>query len=222
MSRSRWVGIAAALATASVLGWVVDALWRESPAAPSQRQAPAQRTPTVLTSARPTVTVLGDGMVSIHVDRTSVAWLLRELERQGARLPSAAQEIPAGTTSLASGESDAAEPDSSESDRLVIALSNGTEDDRQAAIRRARDQSIDLPAGLLRQTFETDSSESVRVLAFTTYIDTAMSDAESIREALTSGTFNSSAAVQAEARKRLTEFEIYQELVAATPPQGDP
>lgn len=222
MSRGRWVGIVAAVATASVLGWVVDALWRESPAAPSERHAPAPRTPTILTSAQPSVAVLGDDMVSIHVDRTSVAWLLRELERQGARLPSAGQKILAGTTSLATEEPDAAEPDSTEPDRLVIALRNGTEDDRQAAIMRAREQSIDLPAGLLRQTFETDSSESVRVLAFTTYIDTAMSDTESIREALTSGTFNSSAAVQAEARKRLTEFEIYQEMVAATPPQGDP
>lgn len=222
MLRREWVAIATAVATSGVMGWVLGAQSRESPAAALQRQVLVPPAPTILTASQPFVAVLGDGMVSIHVDRTSVASLLHELERQGARLPSAFQESPAGVKALPSGEPDATEPDSAEPERLIFALRNGTEDDRQAALMRARELSIDLPAGLLRQTFESDSAESVRVIAFTTYLDTATSDTESIREALTSGTFNSSAAVQAEARSRLAEFESYQELIAATPPQGDP
>jgi hypothetical protein len=224
------VGLAVLAAVSGTAGWVACSLWHEFqhvtlPAAVPAAVSVEPQTSVTMAVPPQFVTMLGDGYVSVHVDNAPIVWLLQEFERHGVPLSIAAPASPrdfAGSTPLAFGGPDASEPDPADQAHLVDALRGGTEGDQYDSLTQALQLGIDLPADLLRQAFETGPSERVRLLAFTTYLDNTASDVESVREALASGTVNTSAAVQAEARKRLEEFERYQELIAATPPQGDP
>jgi len=225
-----WAGLVILIAVSGTVGWVARSLWHDFQHVTFRAAVPAAGSVEPLASGAPaappqSVMMLDDGHVSIHVDNAPIVWLLQELDRQGAQL-SAAVPVPpedlAGSTPLLSSAPDAARPDSADRAHLAGTLGVGTEDDQYESLTQALQLGIELPADLLRQAFETGPSERVRLLAFTTYVDGLTSEVESVREALTSGTFSTSAAVQAEARKRLEEFERYQELIAATPPQGDP
>lgn len=198
------------VAVSGTVGWAASSLWHGfrhvtvravEPAAVSVEPQPSG------TPAAPpqSDTMLADGYLSIHTDTAPVS-----------------PESRAEPTPLAFGGLDDAQPDPADQAHVIRAFWGGTEDDQYDALTQALQLGIDLPADLLRQAFETGPSERVRLLAFTTYLDGTTSDVESVREALVSGTVNTSAAVQAEARKRLEEFERYQEMIAATPPQGDP
>ena len=79
---------------------------------------------------------------------------------------------------------------------------------------------FDLPPRLLQQTYVSDLSESVRLLAFKAYVDSISDDRGEVRATLESGVYDMSAAVQAESRRRLAELDRYELMLAAGPPQG--
>jgi hypothetical protein len=230
MSRRALVGLTVTVAIASAAGYAFGARSHDSRNAQSRdtlatRSALTELAPSTSNSATQQVSVRDDGTVSIHIDRVPLVWLMDELNRKGARLPLAgkvAKKNVASSMALAGDQQDKEEPDAVEQARLADALREGTDDDRFAALTRASQVGIDLPADLLRQAYETDPSERLRLLAFTTYLDAVSGNIESVREALNSGTINQSAVVRAEAHKRIQELEQYEMALAATPPQGMP
>jgi hypothetical protein len=169
------------------------------------------------------VAVLADGRVSVHVDVAPLDWLLQELERQGAPLHAAATWPPGrerATASAAVVDADSGEPSAAEQARLLGALREGAESERHAALVAAQQHGVDVPAELLRRTFESATSDSLRMLAFTSYLDEVSGDGEAVRAVLQSASYNQSAAVQAEARRRLAEFERFESARAAIPAQA--
>lgn len=127
-----------------------------------------------------------------------------------------------GTTS---GSGASCEPADESTDVLDVALlkrtlAEGTETDRRAALTAALQLESDVPPRLLQQTYVTDLSESVRLLAFKAYVDSISDDRSEVRSMLESGVYDMSEAVQAESRRRLAELERFEQMLAAAPPQS--
>ncbi len=97
---------------------------------------------------------------------------------------------------------------------LATALTFGTDTERLAALTKSLQYDIELPADLLINAYVNDPSDDVRLLAFTTYID-SQSDVEVIRSALRSAMNNTSPIVQAEAQRQFDELTSYEAAVAA-------
>jgi hypothetical protein len=55
-----------------------------------------------------------------------------------------------------------------------------------------------------------------------TYVDAISDDRTEVRAALQDGSYNGSAAVQAESQRRLAELEQLERMLAEAPPQGNP
>ena len=108
-----------------------------------------------------------------------------------------------------------------EQEQLRRAMVAGTDAERYDALQQLLSAGFEVPAEQLLAMYTADPSEDIRMLAFTTYVDAVSADPAAVHEALLSGTVNSSAAVQAEARARLVEYARYQEMVAETPQQED-
>jgi hypothetical protein len=100
-------------------------------------------------------------------------------------------------------------------------LAEGSESERYRALTQLLEAGIELPLELLQWTYASDSSETVRLLAFTAYVDSVSDDRAEARFALESGVYNGSSAVQAEAQRRLAELEQYEHVLAEIP-QGLP
>jgi hypothetical protein len=98
---------------------------------------------------------------------------------------------------------------------LATTLTLGTDSERHAALTKALQYDIELPPDLLVNAYVNDPSDDVRLLAFTTYID-SQSDVEVIRSALRSAMNNTSQIVQAEAQRQFDELTSYEAAVAAT------
>ena len=105
---------------------------------------------------------------------------------------------------------------------LVTALTSGTDSERQAALTKALQYDIEIPPDLLINAYVNDPSDDVRLLAFTTYIDSVSDDVEAARAALQSATNNTSSIVQAEAYRRLDDLARYEAGLAAAAAQGIP
>jgi hypothetical protein len=105
---------------------------------------------------------------------------------------------------------------------LTQTLAEGSESERYAALMRLLEAGVDLPPELLRQTYESNPSERVRLLAFSTYVDSVSDRRTEVRAALQSGLYDGSSAVQAEAQRRLAELERFERVLSETPPQGLP
>ena len=101
---------------------------------------------------------------------------------------------------------------------LATALTRGTDSERHAALTKALQYDIALPPDLLINAYVNDPSDEVRLLAFTTYID-SQSDVEVIRSALRSAMNNTSPIVQAEAQRQFDELTSYEAAVAAAKQQ---
>jgi hypothetical protein len=173
----------------------------------------------------PSLVVDRSGHVSAQLDNVPIAWLLDELSRQGVLTPGS----PAGPvlTSSSAGPLDwqhndevpaTAEPDPEVQDRLLETVLIGSEPERFASLTRALENGIDVPAEVLLETFNATLSDRLDLLAFSTYLDAASGDSTSAREALLRGVNSNSAAVRAEAGRRLVELE---RLESATVAQGD-
>jgi hypothetical protein len=162
-----------------------------------------------------------DGTVSVHVDRVAVGWLLLELGSRGAVPEAAGPDATDGTVVVSESSCEPADEDPGvDAEVLERTLAEGTESERHGALTQALQAGIELPPELLRQTYGSDPSESVRLLAFTTYVDAVSDDRAEVRAALESGAYNGSSAVQAEAHRRLAELEQYERMLVETPPQG--
>lgn len=104
---------------------------------------------------------------------------------------------------------------------LAIEFASGTDGERLAALTQAVQYNIELQPDILINAYVNDPSDDVRLLAFTTYIDSVSDEVEVVRAALQSATNNTSPIVQAEADRRLVELTTYEAAVAATVAQGD-
>jgi hypothetical protein len=107
-------------------------------------------------------------------------------------------------------------------DDLAIAIADGTESERLAALTKALQHDIELRADVLIQAYTNDVSDDVRLLAFTTYIDSVSDDVEVVRAALQAATNNTSSIIQAEAYRRLDDLARYEAGMAAAAAQGLP
>jgi hypothetical protein len=99
-------------------------------------------------------------------------------------------------------------------------LTEGTESERYAALTEALAAGIDLPPELLWQTYVSDLSASVRLLAFTTYVDSMSDDRAEVRAALQSAGYDGDSAVRNEAQRRLGELDQYERMLAEARAQG--
>jgi len=70
---------------------------------------------------------------------------------------------------------------------------------------------------VLRYVYFTDTSESTRFLAFTTYVEPRSQHPAEVRAALESGIYDASSAVRAESERRLAELEEYERALAKNP-----
>jgi hypothetical protein len=102
---------------------------------------------------------------------------------------------------------------------LATAFTIGTDSERHAALTKALQYDIELPPDLLINAYVNDPSDDVRLLAFTTYIDSVSDDVELVRAALQSATNNTSPIVQAEAYRRLDDLARYESGMAAAAAQ---
>lgn len=230
MSPKEYFGFTLVAAVSGASGWLLNGQWHDAQVADTP---PAVRPDaTRVAGTPPPAGAVGlpirfhpDGRVSLHLDHVPLDWVLQELERRPPR-----QEVRslAGTSAASSAEPvvcEAAEPaelSPQEQAALQRNLRQGSDAERQAALARANEAGVELPPALLRQLFESDPSEAVRLLAFTTYLDAVADDPAALRAALESGAYNHSAAVQQEARRRAGEWAALEEAVAATPAQGAP
>ena len=224
----RWFGIAALAAASGTSGWALGQHGHDE-RGPAPEHTVGMRGATVRESP-PTrgsgaaVQAFADGTVSVHVDRVAAEWLLRELGRRGA-VQDAAGSIKTEDGVVideASCELAVQDTDVVHVELLERTLTEGSERERYDALTQALEAGIDLPPELLGRLYESDPSESVRLLAFTTYVDSVSDDRSQVRAALQSGVYDSSTAVQAEAQRRLAELERYELALSETRPQGLP
>jgi hypothetical protein len=230
MSPKEWFGFALVAAVSGASSWLLSGQWHEArvadaPPAGRPDATPPAGSPAAAGAARLPIQFHPDGRVSLHLDHAPLDWVVQELER---RQPSPAARSPVGASVVSSAEPvgcEAAEPaelSPQELETLQRHLRQGSDAERQAALVRASEAGVELPPALLRQLFESDPSEAVRLLAFTTYLDAVADDPVAMRAALDSGTYNHSAAVQQEARRRASEWAEMEATVAASPAQGTP
>jgi hypothetical protein len=148
-----------------------------------------------------------------------------ELERRQPRPAARPRPAAASASSAEPDGCEAAEPAElgpQELEALHRNLRQGSDAERRAALVRASAAGVELAPPLLRQLFESDPSEAVRLQAFTAYLDAVVDDPAALRAALESGAYNHSVAVQQEARRRAAELAAMEQAVAATPAQGAP
>ena len=128
----------------------------------------------------------------------------------------------AKTTSVGGASCEPADEDTGVLDIALLerTLTEGTETERHAALTEALQSESDVPPQLLQQTYVTDLSESVRLLAFKAYVDAISDDRAEVRNLLESGIYDMSAAVEAESRRRLAELERFELMLAEAPPQS--
>lgn len=184
---------------------------RPAPAAPQQ----------------PMVAVLDGGHVTLRVEREPLEWVLSEIERQGGRA-----ELPAGWSLPAparAAASAAPPPDACstpaamtaiDADKLLQAVQHGTEADRSAGLLQAREASLRLPDATLKQLYETDASEPVRLLAFEAFVEARSADLQALRTVLQAALYVPHAAIQREAQRRLDELSEAERIAAASPQTG--
>jgi hypothetical protein len=224
----RCFGLAALAVTSGAAGWALGQGGQDGPApAPADiADARAAAPPRVPEARRrgTAIHVFADGSVSVHVDHVAADWLLLELGRRGAVPPGTAGRANDGTAVVSDSSYEPADEDCDVVDVEVLTrtLAEGSESERHTALTRLLEAGIDLPPALLRQTYASDPSENVRLLAFTALVDSVSDDRTEARVALESGVYNESSAVQAEAQRRLAELEQYERTLAETAAQGAP
>jgi hypothetical protein len=198
--RRHWLGVVALSVASGAAGWAL-----KQPGHDSRVPAPAAIADArVANVTRPSISRVPDAAIRSTVP--DVAYQ--------AAIDSAVVDIE---SSCEPADEDVGVVDATLLERTVA---EGTESERQAALTRALQAGIDLPRELLRVTYGSDPSESVRLLAFTTYVDAVSDNRVEVRAALESGAYNDSPAVQAEAQRRLAELDSYERALAETPPQA--
>jgi hypothetical protein len=164
-------------------------------------------------------------MIDPHVTTVPRSPQARGSGAAGQAFPSETRTVDTDDTVVASESScEVAAEDTSvvvDMELLERTLTEATESERHTALTDALEAAGgDLPTELLRRIYESDPSESVRLLAFTTYVDSVSDDRTEVRAALQSGLYDGSSAVQVEAQRRLAELEQYERALSEIPPQG--
>lgn len=165
---------------------------------PPEEAPPAQAAAPGATGAASEVTLFGDGTVTIAVQKRPWRWVLEEVARQqNARGPAggngaAPPAVPSETT---------ADPQ-----QILQAIRSGDEKSRYEALLNARSTGTVVPDDTLKQLFEIDASDRVRLLAFENYLERKSGSAAEVRAALEAAQNVPSPAIQAEARKLLEQL----------------
>lgn len=224
----RYLGVALCSASA---GW-----WLNAPQMPASVPAPAVQlaprspaAPMADSSTQPAVVrVLDDGNVTLRVEREPLEWVISEIERQGGLkwLPGGRLPQPQPTSATPHPTSDACTDmpprDRQGEERLLRTIRQGSDTDRFTGLLQARDESLPLPGTLLKTLFETDASDSVRLLAFEAYLEAEALQPAALRSALESALYVPNAGVQQEARRRLDELAERERIDAASVQAGAP
>jgi len=100
---------------------------------------------------------------------------------------------------------------------LAASLAGGTDAQRLAALTTALEYDVELPAERLIAAYEHDASDQVRLLAFTTYVDTLATQVDAARAAMQAATGNTSDVVRMEAARRLAELAAYEVQMTLAP-----
>ena len=216
MTRVRFMGITLLAAGSAASGWLVGSQWHDA-----RLERPGSSPPTIAPVNAEGVKVFSDGTVSVQFRRVGVSWLLAEIARQRGGLPASARTlagvpemIPVAETN-SSNEGDSSAADSRESERVLQALREGNEAEREAALQEAATAGVELPTETLQQLADTDPSAQVRLHAYSAYLDSASNDATAFSAALAMGHNSPSSEVRAEARKRQDEFDALQRVQAS-------
>lgn len=225
--------LAAALVSGTAGWWLGSAAevpGHSQAAAPVASPAPVARAaarPAPAAAPQPMVAVLDGGNVTLRVEREPLEWVLAEIERQGGRA-----ELPASGSTAAKAQPVAAAAVAPEActtpavatgidtQKLLQAVRHGTEADRSAGLLQAREASLALPDDVLKQLYETDASEQVRLLAFEAYLEARGADMQALRSTLQAALYVPHAAIQREAQRRLDELAEAERIGAASPQTG--
>lgn len=207
------------LFTAAVgLGWML----RGAPRPEAPPPAPAHPAPAAATLHQDTalIAISDDGRATLRVEQQPLDWVLEEIERQSGRTvarparttdtataSTAAQAMPAEDQCPVAAP--APRPDTA---RLLQAIERGTEADRFEGLLQAREDGVVLPEGLLKTVADTDASERVRLLAFEAWLEAQGDSPDGLRGALQAATLQPGTAVPGEARRRLEELRLVEQI----------
>jgi hypothetical protein len=217
-----WLGIAL---VSGAIGWGLRSpgpapVRAEAPlrlaAAPAVAQGPVFNTPLIA--------VAGDGKVTLHVDQQPLEWVLEQIAQQSGWADvkaRAAGPVAAREPSPAGAAPACAEPPRAVPLELALrALQGGSEAERAQGLLQIRNDGATVPDEMLKQLFETDASDSVRLLAFDSYLEPRSGDSLALRTALQAALYVPSGAIQREAKRRLEEL-VESERIDAAHPQAD-
>lgn len=160
--------------------------------------------------------LLGAPMIQSGTPQASNAPAPASESTSHLRAAGIATRVPASPATPA-GDRQQAPPD--DPDAVVNALRGVDDSQRLAALETALAYDVELPAGLLAELHQQPGSEELRLLAFDRHVDSLATDVESARAAMVSATASDSAAVRAEAYRRLEQLEAYEAMLVSTPAQ---
>lgn len=170
---------------------------------------------------KPQIIVSSDGNVTLHVEQQPLEWVLEQIARQSGwrdvKARAGASGAPVMPTAAAAETACPEAPvlTSAQSAQLLQSIQRGSEPDRYQSLIRAHSDGGGVPDELLKQVYETDASERVRLLAFEAYLEPRSGDTSALRGALQSALYVPNAAIQHEARKRLEELAESDRMDAA-------
>lgn len=227
----RFLGGTALVAVSAATGWMLndggsaadhaEAQVAAAPPAPAFSVLGYPRPPEEAGAPRPAdpareaaVTLHGDGTVTIDVRHRPWRWVLEEVARQ----ENARAQAPGGPAADAAADRSSAAVEAQQ-EEVLQALRSGDEASRYEVLLNARTNGTPVPDDTLKQLFEIDASERVRLLAFENYLERKSGSAEEVRSALEAALYIPSPAIQAEARQLLEQLDA-QERGAADDPQA--
>jgi hypothetical protein len=234
---SPWVHAGTALLAATA-GWSLHAGGSAPqvatvPVVKTTGAAPAQ--PAKAGAERTLIAVSADGQVTLRVEQQPLDWVLEQIAQQSGWADVRERARPAARPLEASAKAAGAPADETEAvcfdsagarpadaARTMAAIERGSESDRFDGLLQARADSLVVPSTTLKSIYETDASESVRLLAFETWLEANADRRDAVRDALDAALLLPSAAVQREARRRLDELNESERVDASDPQPAVP
>jgi len=232
MNLQRLSSYAATAALGALAGWLVQ------PPAPAPMPARVDGTALAAVSAprsagqpaaaaAPLIIVAGDGNVTLHVEQQPLAWVLEQIAAQSGLSEVARRAAAVAAAASAATEATASEPEAvvaaaPQAEALLQSIQRGSEADRFDGLLAARGHGVPLSDELLKNLFETDASERVRLSAFESYLEGRSGSPAELRSALAAALYVPNGAIQREARQRLDELAETERIDAATPQAAGP
>jgi hypothetical protein len=193
-----------------VVGW-----WLRGPTAlPQPATPPAGSPPAVPTASTlvpPTILVSSGGLVTLNVEAQPLEWVLDQIVAQGGLVSKEQRSlITAGAAPADAGAAGgclaAEDPAGLRSAVVLRTLQQGNANDRFQAILNARNDGVVIPEPVLKNLFEADAADAVRLLALEAYLEPRMGDRAALRDTLERALQLPNAAIQREAVRRLDEL----------------